>query len=128
MCPLDAHLFSDLKTAVNRHVVMTCGLRVDDPLRFNMGTPKELAQTLVRTWSVSPEGWRIVEDISRIPSTVDKIVEHVGCTVPDAVLRHGRREQRGKRPVAELHPEAQAAATKLVRELDSDIKLAKGPK
>ena len=81
----------------------------------------------MRTWSVSPEGWRIVQDISRIPSTVNKIVEYNGCTVPDSVLRHGRREQRGKRP-AELHPEAQAAATKLVRELDSEIKLAKGPK
>ena len=122
MCPLDAHLFADLKTAVNKHVVMTCGLRVDDPLRFKMGTPKELAQTLVRTWAVSPEGWRIVQDISRIPSTVAKIIEHGGCTVPDAVLRHGRREPRAKRPpAAALHPDAVTAAAELVSELDSEI-------
>ena len=125
MCPLDAHLFADLKIAVNKHVVMTCGLRVDDPLRFKMGTPQELAQTLVRSWSVSPEGWRIVQDISRIPETVNKIIEHAGCTVPDAVLRHGRREQRSKRPPAELHPDAVTAAAELVSELNSEIEQVK---
>eukprot|EP00966_Prymnesium_polylepis_P319026 7368473-Prymnesium_polylepis.1 len=104
MCPLDAHLFADLKHAVSKHVVMTCGLDLDDEKRFKMGTPKELSDTLRRTWTVHPTPERIVEDISRIPSTVDKIIEHGGGVVPDEVLRHGRRAERGKRPF-QPHPD-----------------------
>ena len=32
---------------------------------------------------------------------VDKIIEHCGGVVPDAVLRDGRRKRSGKRPVAQ---------------------------
>ena len=47
MSPLDSHLFVDLKHAVGRHVVMTCGLDLDDERRFKMGTPDELSDTLL---------------------------------------------------------------------------------
>ena len=71
-----------------------------------------------------PEPHRIIEDVSRIPSTVDKIIEHRGGVVPDSVLRHGRRAVRAKRPMV-LHPEAQAAAEKLLGELDAEVKRAR---
>ena len=121
MMPLDAHLFADLKTAVGRHVVITAGLDEDDGTRFKIGTPGELSDTLRRVWKVEPQPYRIIEDVSRIPSTVDKIIEYRGGIVPDAVLRHGRRGARGKRPML-LHPIAQAAAKQLMGELDSEIK------
>ena len=124
MSPLDTHLFADLKTAVGRHVVMTCGLDLDDERRFKMGSPGELSDTLRRTWTVEPESWRIVQDISRIPSTVDKIVEHHGGVVPDSVLRDGRRKQRGKRPF-KPHPDCQAALDELKEELNSAVKCAR---
>ena len=74
-----------------------------------MGTPEELSETLIRTWSVVPMPERIVEDISRIPSTVEKIIAHRDGIVPDEVQRDGRRKQRGKRTIV-IHPDAQAAA------------------
>ena len=92
--------------------------------RFKTGTPEELSETLMRTWMVIPEGWRIVQDISRIPSTAVKIVEHRGGVVPDDDMRHGRRCNRSKRPIA-LHPAATAAANKLLSELGSEVKSAR---
>ena len=92
--------------------------------RFKIGTPSELSATIRRVWTLVPEPHRIIEDVSRIPSTVDKIIEHRGGVVPDAVLRHGRRGVRGKRPMV-LHPEAKAAAEKLIEELDSEVKRAR---
>ena len=62
--------------------------------------------------------------VPQLPSTVDKIIEHRGGVVPDSVLRQGRREQRAKRPMV-LHPEAQAAAEKLLGELDAEVKRAR---
>ena len=124
MCPLDAHLFADLKMAVSRHVVMTAVLDVDDPRRFKMGTPTELSDTLCRCWTVYPEPERIVEDISRIPKTCDKIIEHGGGMVPDGVLRDGRRKQRGKRPFVP-HPDCQDALDELKEELDEAVKRAR---
>ena len=57
---------------------MTCGLDLDDDKRFKMGTPKELSDTLRRSWTSHPEPYRILQDVSLIPSTVDKIIEHGG--------------------------------------------------
>lgn len=124
MMPMDAHLFADLKTAVGRHVVVTAGRDKDDETRCKHGTPRELSATLRKAWTVVPEPHRIIEDVSRIPSTVDKIIEYRGGVVPDAVLRHGRRSLRGKRPMV-LHPEAQAAAEELLIELDAEVKRAR---
>ena len=73
---------------------MTCGLDLEDETRFKMGTPGKLSDTLRRTWSVVPTSDGIVEDISRIPSTVEQIVENHGGVVPDEVLRDGRRKNQ----------------------------------
>jgi hypothetical protein len=67
---------------------------------------------------------RIVEDISRIPLTVEAIIAHKGGVVPDSALRHGRRSQRGKRPFV-AHPDAQAAVDELKEELDAAVKCAR---
>ena len=100
MMPLDSHLFADLKTAVGRHVVVTAGLDKDDETRFKIGTPGELSSTLRKVWTLVPEPYRIIEDVSRIPSTIDKIIEYRGGVVPDEALRHGRCAQRAKREAA----------------------------
>jgi hypothetical protein len=120
----DAHLFSDLKSAVTRHVVVSAGRDLEDESRFKMGTPGELSETLRTVWSLVPEPDAIIRDVSRIPTTVQKIIEYRGGVVPDAALRHGRRSARGKRP-AVLHPFAQAATEKLLVELDSEVKRAR---
>lgn len=51
-------------------------------------TPRDLAATLWRVRTEVPEPDRIIEDVSRNPSIVDKIVEYRGGVVPDEVLRH----------------------------------------
>ena len=124
MCPLDAHLFADLKEAVRKHVVMTCVLDKEDESRFKMGTPGELSATLIRTWTSHPEPYRIVQDISRIPATVDRIIEHHGGIVPDEELRHGRRAERGTRPF-KPHHDCQAAVSRLRIELAAEVECAR---
>ena len=66
----------------------------------------------MRARALCPTPERIVEDVSRIPKTVDKIVEYGGGMVPDGVLRTGRREQRAKRPFV-AHPDCQGAQAAL---------------
>ena len=58
MMPLDSHLFSDLKKAIQRHVMLTAER---DCSRFKMGTPEELSDALIHTWISHPEIYRIKE-------------------------------------------------------------------
>ena len=60
-----------------------------------MGTPRQLSHAFRRVWDpdtgCAPEGWRIVQDIRRWPSSVQAIVDHDGALVPHLNKRSGRR-------------------------------------
>ena len=53
-----------------------------------------------RTWQSHPLGWRIVEDMLRLPLVQDKIVEYKGGLVPDFEMQH---EGCSKRKLREEH-------------------------
>ena len=89
---LDAFGFADLTRAVLYHVALTSCLEVGDPLKFKMGTPAEVLQTLMLCWAIAPSGPRIVEDISALVRVLEKIVENEGACLLDEFYRSGRRE------------------------------------
>ena len=90
--PCDSNLFSDYEVSIAQHVAATVDLDPDDPCRFNMGTPYELARTMERVWTVSPSSARIVQDIKRIPTALKRIIDAKGAKVPELDNRRGRRK------------------------------------
>ena len=106
LCPLDTHLFNDLKKGVVDHVVCTGHLPPDDERKFSMGTPKELWSAMTRTWEHTPTSERIVEDILKWPKAVTAIIAAKGCIVPELDERKGRRKST---PMVMLHPDAASA-------------------
>ena len=71
--------------------------------RFGAGTPKHLADSLRLTWAEHPTSERILEDILRLPVTIEQIIAHKGCVVPEAAIhkkgcsRTKRKGQSGSR-------------------------------
>jgi hypothetical protein len=78
MCALDFHLFADLEYAVTQNVLVTSWLPLGDKRRFDNGTPAELSSAIRRTWQQHPLPERIVEDMTRLPVVLDKIIEAEG--------------------------------------------------
>ena len=99
MCALDFHLFEDLDYANMQNIIRTSSLDEGDAVRFDNGTPKQLSSALQRTWMHHPTSERIVEDMSRLPLVLDKIIEHEGGLVPDFEMQHkgcSKRKRKGK--------------------------------
>lgn len=128
--PLDAHLFSDLSSALWRHVALTSDLPIGDPLRFSTGTPTEMEASALRAWAVAPTSERIVQDCSAIPGRIDRVVEAKGVAVLDIAFRTGRRyvsadgarelkakprkrQRMATNDPAEVHPDAQPSYDRL---------------
>ena len=76
---------------------------IGDPGRFDNGSPAQLASTLRRTWADHPTSARIVQDVSRYPLVIDKIVEFKGGVVPDNAVQHSgcSRHKRKASPGSE---------------------------
>ena len=94
---------------------------------------------MVRTWEKHPLGWRIVEDMSRLPLVQDKIIEHEGGLVPDLEMQHEgcskrkrklREEQTGSatesRVIYEPELDVQRAMKKRLKELRAKAKRMAG--
>ena len=88
---LDSHGFADLKTMLNFCVALTSQYDIDDPERFHMGTPAQVASSLARAWKAAPTSARICEDVKAFDRVLQCIVDAKGCVVPDEALRSGRR-------------------------------------
>ena len=88
---LDAYGFAHLEQTIKVQVAVTSCYPVDDPRRFNLGTPKEVFRTMKRCWEISPTSEQIKEDILGLPCVLKKIVEARGCVIPDENFRTGRR-------------------------------------
>jgi hypothetical protein len=61
-----------------------------------MGTPKEVASSLIRAWEIEPTSERIIEDIRAFPRVLQVIIDRDGVVVPDLFLRSGRRYEKIK--------------------------------
>jgi hypothetical protein len=111
---LDSFGFADLKFTVNFSVALTSIYEKDDPQRFNMGTPQQVASSLRRAWEVAPTSERICEDIKGFERTLDRIIEANGAVVPDMNLRSGRRyvSLKGDKPLQ--HKPRQSQRTRLL--------------
>ena len=60
---------------------------VRESTRLQTSTPTFRSHSLRRTWSEHPTSERIVEDIMRLPATIDQIIAHKGCLVAGARCR-----------------------------------------
>ena len=89
--PLDSNLFADLETAVRFNVAATAHLPSDNPEKFKLGSPLDCWDAVVRTWEYAPTSDRIVEDIDRVFTAIDQVVDARGIAVDFKLLRHGRR-------------------------------------
>ena len=88
---LDSHGFADLKAMLNFCVALTSQYKIDDPERFHMGTPAQVASSLSKAWEAAPTSSWICYDIKSFPRVLRCIVDAKGCVVPDEALRSGRR-------------------------------------
>jgi hypothetical protein len=105
--PLDSNLFSDLGYGVMQHRATTWWLLPGDLHKFSMGTPAEVSNSLRRTWEVCLTSERIVEDISRFPAALKKIIAAKGAYVPELDKRTGRRKRKPTRRF-DYHPDCAA--------------------
>ena len=64
---------------------------LDDPRRFNFGTPSQVWETMRRCWELEPTSERIIKDIEDLPRVLDIVIEHRGAVVLEECLRHGHR-------------------------------------
>ena len=68
-----------------------------DPRRYDDSTQHELSQAMRRTWATNPSSERIVEDMTRYPLVIDKIVECKGGIVPDYKAQHAGCSKRKRK-------------------------------
>jgi hypothetical protein len=107
MC-LDSNLLADVVYGLGQNCAATWQLLPGNPLKFSMGTPAEVSSSLRRTWQVCPTSERIVQDISRFPAALEKIIAAEGAYVPELDKRSGRRQRKATRRFA-YHPDCTAA-------------------
>jgi hypothetical protein len=91
---LDAYGFADFIRSCEHHRVLTSDYDIDDPRRFNFGTPSEAWHTMERCWTLEPTSDRIIQDIGGLWEVLDKVIEHEGCVIPECRLRSGVRQMK----------------------------------
>lgn len=131
ICCLDCTLFKDLETSIGTHLALTRNLKMDDPKRFLLGTPKQVQDTVKRLFSPEFEDGplksdRIVHDVFKcFGDNLMEVYKVDGICVPKLVTRNGQRKQasgkkrgglRVKGPAPKrlrLHADAQGAKEQL---------------
>jgi hypothetical protein len=103
--PLDNNLFSTLMVGLRHNYCATYDLAADDPQKFKMGTPKEVANSMLRTWEHCPNESDISRDIHRFLPTQHRIIQARGTIVEEEDDRTGRRRMPKHAP----HPDCSAA-------------------
>ena len=83
--------------SIDFHVALTYKLSRDNPLKFQLGTPREAFRCMERCWEVEPTNKRVLEDIQGWEFAIDKIIDACGCVVHGLALRHGHRDQNGRK-------------------------------
>jgi hypothetical protein len=126
MMPLDTHFFFDLADACDKNIAHTSSCKMgpsDDPCkhgRYGAGTPIHLSHSLCLTWADYPSSERIVEDIQRLPLTIEQIIAHNGCLVPEAAIHKKgcSRTKRKGQPAVRLS----SAVSEVVRQRTAELK------
>ena len=91
LMPLDSSLFSDLIEGIALHVVATAKLPKGE--KYSMGTPDEAWRTMIEVWMTAvPSPGRIVQDIDRFSTALDRIIAVMGCYVEELDCCHGHRK------------------------------------
>lgn len=90
--PLDSHLNADHEEGLRHHVALTSSYANDDSRKFKMGTPKEVADSMSRTWKIFPTDERVVQDMLKFPKAVTAIKNAKGGMVWKLGERTGRRK------------------------------------
>jgi hypothetical protein len=88
---LDRNGFADLSLSIAFHCSLSSIYPSDDIRAFRMGTPSQVEAAMMRCWMMEPTSQRIIQDITKFESVLDRIIEAQGCVVPDVFLRTGRR-------------------------------------
>jgi hypothetical protein len=91
---LDSYGFADLMVSIRFHVALTFRLDRENPMKFQLGTPREAFKCMKRCWEVEPTLERVVQDIESWEYAVNKIIEARGTIVHGLALRHGHRWAR----------------------------------
>jgi hypothetical protein len=96
MMPLDNSLFEDLHAEVCRHAAQTVLLPLEDPEKFSLANPKEVARAYLRLWDHMlptnegcPCSSRIVEDCTKFVSNIRVIYDAKGIMVSGVGNRNG---------------------------------------
>ena len=102
LMPLDKRLNKDLHEAVNQHYILTNDLLKEDPRRFGMETPRQVASSYIRVWDpstgVAPSSKRIVQDfIAVFHDAVPRIIGGKGICLDDNAISGRRNERKRKR-------------------------------
>ena len=76
------------------HATITQHLKDEDPRKFDGSTPKRLSHSYLRLYNpetgVTPTSNRIIQDITRVLSSLEKVLDAKGCII-DETVRTGRR-------------------------------------
>ena len=76
------------------HVAITYKLGRDNPIKFQLGTPREVARAVSRCWEVEPTDERLLDDIESWEFALDKIIAARGTVVHGLAPKHGHRAQK----------------------------------
>ena len=89
MNPCDANLFADYKVDITRAVAYTSKTDETSPPelqaeKYSLSRAKDVRETMLRVWKCkwSPTPERIVQDISRWPKTIKRIIDAQGAKLP----------------------------------------------
>ena len=97
------HLFEDLEYSILQYIICTSSLPDGHPDKYQGGTPLQMSKTLRAAWENNPTSARIVEDVTRWPIVLQKIIEADGTFVPDLLMQHhgcSKRKSGSKDPVS----------------------------
>ena len=99
LMPLDNSLNWDIDTSNDLHVLLTDHLPKTDPRKFCKSTPKEISRSIARLYDpvigVVPCSRRIVQDCTRVITSLKSIVAAGGAIVPGLANRNGHRKDVG---------------------------------
>lgn len=90
LMPLDSSLFNDHLEAIGLNVVATAELPKET--RYSMATPDSAWRTMVAVWEMAPKEDRIIQDVDRFATAVERIINEEGAYVEELDRRHGHRK------------------------------------
>lgn len=88
---LDRTGFQAMQECFLFHVALTTDLPLNDPNKWNLGTPAAVTRCMFRAWEIAPTPEHTAKDWMALRSIQQQIVDAEGCIVPDIVMRSGHR-------------------------------------